>query len=130
MIPAGSGVIITLGFSPRRGIPQMIHSSMARSALETFAAGIAQEWSRFGIRAICVAPGLIRTEGAMQYGGDDALAEFERHVPLGRAGTPEEVAELIAFLVSPAASYITGTTVLIDGGADAWGHGFAPASSE
>src|SRR5205814_2055150 len=56
MIRAGSGVIITLGFSPRRGIPQMIHSSMARSALETFAAGIAQEWSRFGIRGICVAP--------------------------------------------------------------------------
>src|SRR5438105_5175979 len=115
MIPAGSGVIITLGFSPRRGIPQMIHSSMARSALETLAAGIAQEWSRFGIRGVCVAPGLIRTEGAMQYGAE-LFQEYERHVPLGRAGSAQEVAELIAFLVCPAAGYITGTTVVVDGG--------------
>jgi citronellol/citronellal dehydrogenase len=130
MVPARSGVVITLGFSPRRGIPQAIHSSMARSALETFAAGIAQEWSRFGIRGICVAPGLVRTEGAMQYGGEQALGEFSSYVPLRRAGTPEEVAALICFLVSPGATYITGTTVLIDGGADAWGHGFAPPALE
>lgn len=108
----------------------MVHSSMARSALETFAAGIAQEWSRFGVRGICVAPGLIRTEGAMEHGGGEPIADLERLIPLGRVGMPQEVAELIAFLVSPAAAYVTGTTVVIDGGADAWGHGFAPPPPE
>lgn len=126
MIPRRSGFIAFLGFSPRRGIPMMIHSSMARSALETFAAGIAQEWSKFGIRAVCVSPGLIQTEGILQYGGQEVVDRFAMQVPMRRAGLPEEVAATIAFLASPGGAYITGTTVVVDGGADAWGHGMPP----
>jgi citronellol/citronellal dehydrogenase len=126
MIPARKGFVAFLGFSPRRGIPMMIHSSTARSALETFAAGIAQEWSTYGIRAVCIAAGLIQTEGMLQYGGQEVVDEFATHVPMRRAGLPEEVAATIAFLSSPGGAYITGTTVVVDGGSDAWGLGMLP----
>jgi citronellol/citronellal dehydrogenase len=130
MIPRRSGFVAFVGFSPRRGIPTMVHSSMARSALETFAAGIALEWSKYGIRAVCVAAGLIQTEGAMQYGGQAVLDAFAEQVPMRRAGTPEEVAATIAFLASDGGGYITGTTVVVDGGTDAWGIGMAPPEPE
>ena len=94
----------------------MIHSSTARSALETFAAGIALEWSRFGIRAVCVAAGLIRTEGLLGYGGEDLVEAYAAQVPLRRAGTADEVGQTIAFLASAGGAYITGTTVVVDGG--------------
>jgi citronellol/citronellal dehydrogenase len=130
MIPQRGGFIAFLGFSPRRGIPSVVPSSMARSALETFAAGIALEWSRYGVRAVCVAPGLVRTEGMLQYGDEDAIDGFAEHVPMRRAGAPEEVAATIAFLASAGGGYITGTTVVVDGGADAWGLGEPPPPLE
>jgi citronellol/citronellal dehydrogenase len=130
MIPRRSGFVAFVGFSPRRGIPTMVHSSMARSALETFAAGIALEWSKYGIRAVCVAAGLIQTEGSLQYGGQAVVDAFAEQVPMRRAGMPEEVAATIAFLASDGGGYITGTTVAVDGGTDAWGIGMAPPEPE
>jgi citronellol/citronellal dehydrogenase len=125
MIPNRSGVVIFVGFSPRRGIPEMAHASAARAALENLAGSLANEWSRYGIRAVCVALGTILTEGLEGYGAE-RIAAWESTIPLGRAGTPEEAAAVIAFLASPAASYVTGTTVVVDGGADAWGIGEPP----
>jgi citronellol/citronellal dehydrogenase len=125
MIPNRSGVVVFVGFSPRRGIPEMAHASAARAALENLASSLSNEWSRYGIRAVCVAPGTILTEGLEGY-GPERIAAWERSVPLGRLGTPEDVAAVIAFLASPSASYVTGTTVVVDGGADAWGHGEPP----
>jgi citronellol/citronellal dehydrogenase len=130
MIPQRSGFVAFLGFSPRRGVPLMVHSSMARSALETFAAGIALEWSRFNIRAVCVSCGLIETEGLMGYGGPELLAHYEAQVPMKRAGSAEEVAATITFLASAGAGYVTGTTVVVDGGTDAWGLGELPPDLE
>lgn len=130
MIPRRTGSIFFLGFSPRRGIPMMAHSSMARSALETMAASLSNEWSRFGVRAVCIAAGLIETEGLQQYGSDAVVAEYAAQVPMRRAGLPEEVAATIAFLASAGGAYITGSTVLVDGGADAWGQGMAPPELE
>jgi citronellol/citronellal dehydrogenase len=126
MIPRRSGTVFTIGFSPRRGIPEMVHASSARAALELFASGLALEWSRYGIRSICVACGLIESEGLTGYGGPELIAEWAAQVPLGRPGSVDEVATTIAFLATDAAGYITGTTVVIDGGADAWGMGFPP----
>jgi citronellol/citronellal dehydrogenase len=130
MIPRRAGVVFTMGFSPRRGIPQVVHASIARSALETLAAGLALEWSRYGIRAICVACGLVASEGLERYGGPELVAEWASQVPLRRAGAVEEVGATIAFLATDAAGYITGTTVVVDGGADAWGLGFPPPGAD
>lgn len=130
MIPGRRGVVFFIGFSPRRGVPQMAHSSAARAALENMAASLSNEWSRYGIRIICVACGLIQTEGVLQYGGQAIVDEFASSVPMRRPGLPEEVGATIAFLASPGGAYITGTTVVVDGGADAWGVGTAPPELE
>ena len=125
MIPNRSGLVVFVGFSPRRGMPFMVHSSAARAALENLAGGLAIEWSRYRIRAVCVSCGAIDTEGFRAY-GEAMLEEAQRTVPLGRLGTAEEVGATIAFLASPGGRYITGTTVVVDGGADAWGFGTPP----
>jgi citronellol/citronellal dehydrogenase len=120
MIPGGGGLIVFVGFSPLRGIPGFAHASAGRAAVANLASGLALEWSRHNIRSVCVAPGTIRTEALDGY-GPDAVATWERSVPLGRLGRPEEVAALIAFLATPGGAYVTGTTIVVDGGADAWG---------
>ncbi|HXF36867.1 MAG TPA: SDR family oxidoreductase, partial [Actinomycetota bacterium] len=118
MIPGGGGLVVFLGFSPRRGLPGMAHASTARAALETLASSLSNEWSRYRIRAVCVACGLIDTEGLRGYGGEAVVREWARQVPMGRPGRPEEVAAVIAFLASEGGGYVTGTTVVVDGGAD------------
>ena len=120
LIPGDGGLIVFLGFSPLRGIPGFAHAAAGRAAVGNLAAGLALEWSRHGIRSVCVAPGTIATEALEGYGAE-AVAAWERSVPLGRLGRPEEVAQLIAFLASDGGAYITGTTIVVDGGADAWG---------
>jgi citronellol/citronellal dehydrogenase len=130
MIPRRRGFVCFLGFSPRRGVPLMAHSSAARAALESMASTIALEWSRYGIRAVCVAAGLIDTEGMRRYGGQELVDEHAKQVPMGRAGRPEEVAATIAFLASDGGGYVSGSTVIVDGGADAWGIGVPPPPLE
>ncbi len=122
MIPNRSGLVVFMAFSPHRGIPRMVHATAARAAVENLASGLALEWSRFGIRSVAVAPGSIISEGLEQY-PPEAQREWEQGVPLGHLGQPEDVSEVIAFLATDAARYITGTTITIDGGADAWGSG-------
>ena len=117
MIPNREGVVVFIGFSPRRGQAEMAHAAAARAAIENLAGTLALEWSEHGIRTVCVALGNIATEGLDGY-GPERIAEWEREVPLGRLGTPEEAAALIAFLVSPGGAYVTGTTVVMDGGLD------------
>jgi citronellol/citronellal dehydrogenase len=124
MIPQRSGSVVFVGFSPRRGMPPAAHAASARAAVENLATGLALEWSRYGIRTNCVSVGTVATEGLEQYG--DIVAEWVETIPMKRLGTPEEVASVIAFLVSDAASYVTGTVVTVDGGADAWGVGGLP----
>jgi citronellol/citronellal dehydrogenase len=126
MIPGEGGVVFFNTFSPRRGIPGFAHACAARAALENLAAGLASEWSRHGIRVLALALGSVLTEGLEAYGDD--LEETARMVPLGRHASPEEVGEITAFLASPAAGFITGTTITVDGGADAWGHAALPPS--
>jgi citronellol/citronellal dehydrogenase len=117
MIANQAGVIVFVGFSPRRGQADMAHAAAARAAIENLTGSLALEWSKHGIRTVCVALGNIATEGLDQY-GQERIAEWEREVPLGRLGTPDEAAALIAFLVSPGGAYVTGTTVVMDGGLD------------
>lgn len=120
MIPHRGGLIVFIGFSPLRGIPGFAHACAARAAVANLASGLALEWSRHRIRTVCVAAGTIATEALDGY-GEDSVEGWRRSVPLGRLGAPEEVASLIAFLATPGGAYISGTTVVVDGGVDAWG---------
>ncbi len=128
MIPGGGGLVVFVGFSPLRGIPGFAHACAARAAVANLASGLALEWSRHGIRTVCVAPGTILTDALATYGAE-SVAGWERSVPLGRLGRPEEVASMIAFLASTGGAYVTGTTIAVDGGADAWGVGEAPPAA-
>ena len=92
----------------------------ARAAVENLGRTLALEWGRVRDPPVRVTPGRIRTEGLEGYGAE-AIAEWEREVPLGRLGRPEEVASVIAFLASPGGAYVTGTTIVVDGGVDALG---------
>jgi citronellol/citronellal dehydrogenase len=120
MIPRRDGLIVFIGFSPLRGLPGFAHAYAARAAVGNLASGLALEWSRHRIRSVCLAVGTIASEGLEQY-GEEEIERWRRSIPLGRIGTPDDVAGLISFLASPAGTYITGTTIAVDGGTDAWG---------
>ena len=85
---------------------------------------LAMEWGRHGIALNCVAPGWIDTEGVRGYGLD--LDEVAATIPMQRLGGADEVGDLIAYLASPAAAYITGQTIAIDGGVDLTSSGWEP----
>lgn len=122
LIPQGRGLIVFLAFSPGRGISGMVHATSARAALRQLAADLAAEWGRYGVRSIAIAPGMIDTAALADYPARE-VAAWAAAVPLGRLGAPEEVADAIVFCASDAARYLTGITLPVDGGADAWGAG-------
>ena len=117
MIPNQGGVVVFIGFSPRRGMADFAHAAAARAAVENLAGSLALEWGKHGIRTVHVALGNIATEALDGYGAE-RVAEWAKEVPLGRLGTPEEAGALIAFLVSAGGAYVSGTTVVMDGGLD------------
>ena len=116
MLPAGFGKIasITMTLTPHRGIVGMSHSSAARAGVESLTATWAQEWGPRGVRTIAVAPGVVHTEAWERYGLDPE--QVAQVMPLKRLQTADEVAALIGFWMSPAGDYITGITLVADGG--------------
>ncbi|MEO8276945.1 MAG: 3-oxoacyl-ACP reductase FabG [Thermoanaerobaculia bacterium] len=91
------------------------HYSAAKAGLIGFVKALAKEVATFGVTSNAIAPGFIRTDllAAMP---ESKLQEALRGVPMGRVGTPEEVAAVVQFLASDAASYLTGQTLRVDGG--------------
>jgi len=91
----------------------------SKGFLHAFAKGVALEQAKYGVRANCVCPGAIDTAWTRGPGGPlnaEIQATIDGSVPLGRRGTPEEMANIFAFLASDEASYITGALLLADGG--------------
>ncbi len=98
--------------------PYVSHSGAAKAGVLNLTRSLAVEWAQFGIRLNAVAPGPVKSEGATKnLFADPALQQkIEDSVPLRRFGTPEEMALAVLYLASPAASYVTGDCLTIDGG--------------
>jgi citronellol/citronellal dehydrogenase len=123
MIPAGRGRIVNVIANIYRGFPMMVHTGAARAGVENMTMTLAVEWARFGILVNAVAPGVILSSGTERY-PREAIDAAVRRLPLKRAGTVDEVAAAILFLCSPAAQYITGITLRLDGAQSLWGDTF------
>ncbi|MCY0871893.1 MAG: glucose 1-dehydrogenase [Acidithiobacillus caldus] len=118
MEQARRGVIINVT-SVHEFIPWEGYSAYAsaKAGLSMFTKTLAQETADRGIRVVAIAPGAIQTPiNASVWGNPDSLKDLDQKIAMGRLGRPEEVAQVIAFLASDLASYITGTTLAVDGG--------------
>ena len=118
MIERKRGAIINLSSIAGRngGALGSIHYSTAKGGLITFTKGLAKELAPFGIRVNAVSPGVIDTPYHEQFSSPEMMKDYVNSIPLGRVGKPEEVAKVIAFLASDAASYLVGETIEINGG--------------
>jgi NAD(P)-dependent dehydrogenase (short-subunit alcohol dehydrogenase family) len=113
----GGGIVNLSSMAAFLGGPgEWVHYGASKGAIETFTIGLSKEVAREGIRVNAVAPGLIDTEIHATAGFPDRVAKLGPTVPMGRGGSAEEVAEAILWLLSDAASYVTGTSIRVSGG--------------
>ncbi|HBM12647.1 MAG TPA: short-chain dehydrogenase, partial [Rhodospirillaceae bacterium] len=131
MIEQGSGVIIHVtSIQHELPLPESTTAyAAAKAALSTYSKSLSKEVTPKGIRVVRVSPGWVETEAAVRLaerladqsgtdyeGGKQIIMQSLGGIPLGRPARPQEVADLISFLVSPKAASITGTEIVIDGG--------------
>jgi 2,4-dienoyl-CoA reductase [(3E)-enoyl-CoA-producing], peroxisomal len=126
----GGGRIVNISMTLHyRGWPQMAHATAAKAGVDALTRTLALEWAPHGIRVNAIAPGPIPTEGVRKAfappneGAPDvfeverAMGDYARRaIPLGRWGTPRDIANAVAFLASPAGDWVTGSIFVIDGG--------------
>jgi citronellol/citronellal dehydrogenase len=117
---AVGGNVINIVAVYDRGIPQSAHTAAARAGVVFLSKSVAVEWAPLGIRVNCLAPGTIETEGLNNY-PHALLGRMGKGNPMRRMGSTWEVAEAVAYLASPASSFVTGEVLHVDGGMQIWG---------
>jgi citronellol/citronellal dehydrogenase len=122
------GAIVNMTADFRNGMPGMGHSGAARAGMANLTQSAAFEWAHAGVRVNAVAPGWVASSGMDSYGEaiQPIIKKLRAHVPLRRLATESEISAVICFLLSPAAAYVTGITLQIDGGSS-MGHAEFPA---
>jgi 3-oxoacyl-[acyl-carrier protein] reductase len=113
---AGRMIFTSSITGPRVTSPGHGHYSASKAGINGFIKAAALEFSGYGITVNGVEPGNILTEGMKAHRSEAFIKNMEDAVPLGRLGTPRDIANAVLFLASDDASYITGTTIIVDGG--------------
>jgi len=115
---SGDGLVLNISATlHHHGTPLQIHASAAKAGVDAITKNLSVEWGQFKIRACGIAPGPIGdTEGMRRLAPGDAATKAKQGIPAGRFGTIDEIAAASVFLRSPAAAYITGHTLVVDGG--------------
>ncbi len=108
----GGAIVNLSSVAARLGGPgELVHYATTKGAIDTFTLGLGREVAEEGIRVNAVAPGMIETE----MNSPERLARIIPHVPAKRAGSADEIAEAVAWLISPASSYVMGTSLTVSG---------------
>ena len=116
MIARKAGAIVNVGsLAGHRLLEVPVHYATAKAGVSGFTLALAKELSRYSIRVNAVSPGLL-DDGIGRMVPEKELAEYRNYCATGRPGRPEEVAEVVAFLASDAASYLNAQNVFVDGG--------------
>lgn len=129
MIPGRRGRIVNVIANIARGFPGMVHTGAARAGVENMTKTLAIEWAQHNIQVNAIAPGIIRTTGTQQY-PQELVEASRRRTPMKRLGSAGEVAQLIIYMASDAAHFVTGECWYIDGGAHLWGDNWIIAEDE
>ena len=116
---AHGGAIVNITADMHACMPGMAHSGAARAGMANLTQTAALEWGKYGVRVNAVAPGWIASSGMDTYGGAmrAMIPLLKQHLPAQRLGSEAEVSAAVVFLLSPAASFITGHQMQVDGGA-------------
>ena len=114
---AGGSIVLVSSAAARLGSPfEYVDYAGSKAALDTLAIGLAKELAEDGVRVNSVRPGIIATDIHASGGQPDRAERLGSGVPMRRPGLPDEVAEAIVWLLSDAASYVTGSTLDVSGG--------------